>query len=60
MMGDEGSYSRMSAWIRGKSQGMYVRPRLFMPYYDEAKVGVYIGMKIFIDHVDGLVQDCSN
>lgn len=29
---------RINAWIRGgKNQGLYTRPRLFMPYYDEIK-----------------------
>ena len=38
MIGDEGSNSRISAWIRGKNNGVFVKPRLFMPYYDETKV----------------------
>lgn len=29
--------SRINAWIRHPS-GLYVRPRLFIPYYDEIKV----------------------
>ena len=42
MMSDEGasSYSA-AAWVRGKNSGMYLRPRLFTPYYEEAKVGVF-------------------
>lgn len=40
MLGDEGgSGSRADAWIRGKGHGgLYVRPRLYMPYYEEVKV----------------------
>lgn len=30
---------RVNAWIRGgKNNGLFVRPRLFMPYYEEIKV----------------------
>ena len=38
MLADEGANSRVSAWIRGKNNGMFLKPRLFMPYYEEAKV----------------------
>jgi BTB/POZ domain-containing protein 7 len=40
MLGDEdGPISRADAWIRGKGRGgLYVRPRLYMPYYEEVKV----------------------
>lgn len=31
--------SRINAWIRHPS-GLYVRPRLFIPYYDEIKVSL--------------------
>ena len=29
-----------NAWLRQKSAGIYVRPRLFSPYVEEAKVAV--------------------
>lgn len=39
MIGDERENLRVNAWIRGsKSNGLFVRPRLFMPYYEEVKV----------------------
>lgn len=39
MIGDERDNLRMNAWIRGgKKNGFFVRPRLFMPYYEEIKV----------------------
>lgn len=38
MMGDEGANPTSSAWIRGKNNGMFVKPRLFSPYYEECKV----------------------
>ncbi|KAG7199914.1 hypothetical protein KM043_014357 [Ampulex compressa] len=39
MMGDERENLRMNAWIRGgKRNGFFVRPRLFMPYYEEIKI----------------------
>ncbi|XP_015590954.1 BTB/POZ domain-containing protein 7 isoform X2 [Cephus cinctus] len=38
MIGDERENLRVNAWIRGgKKNGLFVRPRLFMPYYEEIK-----------------------
>ncbi|XP_034935047.1 BTB/POZ domain-containing protein 7 [Chelonus insularis] len=38
MIGDERENLRINAWIRGgKRNGLFVRPRLFMPYYEEIK-----------------------
>ncbi|KAH8354637.1 hypothetical protein KR084_000250 [Drosophila pseudotakahashii] len=38
MIGDDRENLRINAWIRGgKNQGLYVRPRLFMPYFEEVK-----------------------
>lgn len=38
MIGDDRENLRINAWIRGgKNHGLFVRPRLFMPYYDEIK-----------------------
>ncbi|KAK7863556.1 hypothetical protein R5R35_011180 [Gryllus longicercus] len=38
MIGDERESLRVNAWIRGgKNNGLFVRPRLFMPYYEEIK-----------------------
>ncbi|EDW78291.1 uncharacterized protein Dwil_GK16251 [Drosophila willistoni] len=38
MIGDERENLRINAWIRsGKNQGLFVRPRLFMPYFEEVK-----------------------
>lgn len=42
MIGDERENLRPNAWIRGgKRNGLFVRPRLFMPYYEEIKVIFY-------------------
>ena len=38
MIGDDGGHSAANVWVRGKNNGMYVKPRLFTPYYEEAKV----------------------
>lgn len=39
MIGDDRENLRVNAWIRtGKNNGLFVRPRLFMPYYEEVKV----------------------
>ncbi|ESO97990.1 hypothetical protein LOTGIDRAFT_92273, partial [Lottia gigantea] len=37
MLGDDIPSNRMCAWVRGRNNGIFVRPRLFTPYYDEAK-----------------------
>lgn len=38
MIGDDRENYRVNAWARGgKNQGLFVRPRLFMPYYEEIK-----------------------
>lgn len=38
MIGDDRENLRINAWIRGgKNHGLFVRPRLFMPYFDEVK-----------------------
>lgn len=38
MIGDERENFRINAWVRGgKNHGLFVRPRLFMPYYEELK-----------------------
>jgi len=43
MIGDERDNLRVNAWIRGgKKNGFFVRPRLFMPYYEEIKVIIII------------------
>ncbi|XP_066155348.1 BTB/POZ domain-containing protein 7 [Euwallacea fornicatus] len=39
MIGGERENLRVNAWIRGsKNNGLFVQPRLFIPYYDELKV----------------------
>ena len=40
MIGDDGAPNRTSAWVPGKNNGLFVKPRLFMPYYEEAKVSL--------------------
>lgn len=38
MIGDERENLRVNAWVRGgKNQRLFVRPRLFMPYFEEVK-----------------------
>lgn len=38
MIGDDRTNVRINAWVRcGKNHGLFVRPRLFMPYYEEIK-----------------------
>lgn len=39
MIGGDRENLRVNAWIRGgKNNGLFVQPRLFMPYYEEVKV----------------------
>lgn len=40
MIGGERENFRVNSWIRGKNNGSYIQPRLFMPYYDEIKIRV--------------------
>lgn len=38
MIGDDRDNLRINAWIRGgKNHGLFVRPRMFMPYFEELK-----------------------
>ncbi|XP_074662377.1 BTB/POZ domain-containing protein 7-like [Tubulanus polymorphus] len=38
MLGDhEEKSNRVNSWVQGKNNGMYVKPRLFQPYYEEVK-----------------------
>lgn len=32
---------KANSWLRQKNAGIYVRPRLFSPYVEEAKVRLY-------------------
>lgn len=32
---------KANAWLRQKNAGIYVRPRLFSPYVEEAKVWLF-------------------
>lgn len=45
MIGDDRhsiSALRLDAWVRGtRTNGLFVRPRLFMPYYEESKVSFF-------------------
>ena len=38
MMGDECQSIPVSTWIRSRCHGTFIRPRLFTPYFEEAKV----------------------
>ncbi|KAK2158567.1 hypothetical protein LSH36_167g04027, partial [Paralvinella palmiformis] len=37
MYADEASHSTARAWVRVRNSGMFVKPRFFTPYYEEAK-----------------------
>jgi len=54
MLSDESGLSHTSAaWVPGRNAGMYTRPRLFIPYLEEAKVQIYtnIILKPFKDNM---------
>ena len=38
MLGDDTPAHRIGAWTRVRNCGVFQKPRLFLPYYDEAKV----------------------
>ena len=66
MISDEGCGQCVAAWIRNKNMGIYQRPRLFTPYFEEAKVSTEIYMKkyfrnlIDLPDVDSLGLDQEN
>ena len=37
----EGSFYPCSPWMRNQGEKSFVRPRLFMPYYEESKVNLF-------------------
>lgn len=41
---------KANAWLRQKNAGIYVRPRLFSPYVEEAKVRVSLTNEVFTSH----------
>jgi BTB/POZ domain-containing protein 7 len=52
MLGGDRDAVRIHAWIRstsGCAQGVWMRPRLFMPYYEEAKAVSEIFLSFFHD-----------
>lgn len=56
MIGDERDNLRMNAWIRGgKKNGFFVRPRLFMPYYEEIKVINYSKLSSILNLLTGVL-----
>lgn len=38
MLGDDTPWHRIGAWTRTRNCGVFQKPRLFLPYYEEAKV----------------------
>ena len=52
MMGDECQSVPVSTWIRNKCCGTFTKPRLFTPYFEEAKVClVFLSRLLFCDNV---------
>lgn len=47
MINDEKNNQYASAWVRGKNNGVFIRPRLFTPYYEEAKVCPVNTMRLY-------------
>jgi BTB/POZ domain-containing protein 7 len=39
MLADDTPAQRIGAWTRIRNCGVFQKPRLFLPYYEEAKVG---------------------
>ena len=38
MVGADVGVSAASAWVRTRNMALFIKPRLFMPFFDEAKV----------------------
>ena len=45
----EGSFYPCSPWMRKQGEKGFVRPRLFMPYYEESKVA-HLSFQIYIEY----------
>lgn len=46
---------KANSWLRQKNAGIYVRPRLFSPYVEEAKVWLYhMGFNRFNNDTNGI------
>jgi len=37
-----GGQSSASAWVRTRNMALFIKPRLFVPYFDEVKVGIVL------------------
>jgi len=46
-----GHKSQICAWIRGKSASMFMRPRLFTPYFEETKVNSSLKQDLFLQYL---------
>lgn len=59
MIGADTTNYRINAWIRGKNNGLFVKPRLFTPYAEEVKsmldeqagTGVSVRLPCFVSHI---------
>lgn len=59
MIGADTTNYRINAWIRGKNNGLFVKPRLFIPYAEEVKVvldeqagaGVSVRLPCYVTHI---------
>ncbi|XP_076037996.1 BTB/POZ domain-containing protein 7 isoform X2 [Oratosquilla oratoria] len=49
MIGDDTTNYRVNAWIRGKNNGLFVKPRLFTPYAEEIKTSVELEVEASSD-----------
>ena len=59
MIGADTTNYRVNAWIRGKNNGLFVKPRLFTPYAEEVKAvldeqagaGVSVRLPCYVSHI---------
>ncbi|KAF2367455.1 BTB/POZ domain [Trinorchestia longiramus] len=59
MIGADTTNYRINAWIRGKNNGLFVKPRLFTPYAEEVKTildeqagtGVSVRLPCYVSHI---------
>lgn len=59
MIGADTTNYRINAWIRGKNNGLFVKPRLFTPYAEEVKTvldeqagaGVPVRLPCYVSHI---------
>ena len=49
---------KVNAWVRGKNNGLFVKPRLFLPYWEEARVRISAVNFLCIENLNITIKKC--